>query len=169
MIIELTTGAAFLISSQYAAGPTAPMILAQISNLVVVRAAQAQTIETGPSPSTSTPMIASVDPGSQSAAIEAYLRKAYADEPILVDIARCESNFRQYGTDGKAIRGTVNKRDVGVMQINEKFQGPQAKALGLDIYSVEGNVTYAKHLYKKEGTAPWISSAKCWAGDLAKN
>ncbi len=57
MIIELTTGAAFLMSSLFAAGPT--QIIGQISNLAAVPAAQAQTIEIAPSLPATTPVVAS--------------------------------------------------------------------------------------------------------------
>jgi hypothetical protein len=56
------------------------------------------------------------------------------------------------------------------MQINERYQGPTAKLLGFDIYTVEGNIAYAKHLYEEQGSKPWQASAGCWANsDLAKN
>lgn len=87
----------------------------------------------------------------------------------MADIAQCESNFRQYDSDGSIHRGIVNHKDVGVMQINEYYHLKTAKALGLDIYTVEGNVAYARYLYEKEGTAPWISSKPCWGKtDAAK-
>lgn len=167
-MIELTTGAVFLTLSLYAGAPAGH----EIKDLVTVPVAEAQVAAIESSSLTkdeqTTERTISRNADEQSAAIEAYLRKAYAGEPVLVEIARCESNFRQYGPDGRALRGRVNSRDIGVMQINEKYQGPQAKELGLDIYSVAGNAAYAKILYEKEGTAPWISSSKCWAGDIAK-
>ena len=101
-------------------------------------------------------------------AMQAYLRKEFADTPILVDIARCESNFHQYDKDGNIVRGRVNNADVGVMQINEKYHADTAKKLGLDLYTVEGNVAYARHLYAEQGAQPWISSSKCWSGSGAQ-
>lgn len=97
--------------------------------------------------------------------MEAYLRKEFADRPILVDIARCESNFQQFDKDGKLIRGRVDNADVGVMQINERYHADMAKKLGIDIYTVEGNVHYAKHLYDELGSKPWNASSKCWLGN----
>ena len=97
-------------------------------------------------------------------AMEAYLRKEFADTPILVDIARCESNFHQFDKNGNIIRGIVNSADVGVMQINEKYHAQYAAKMGVDLYTVEGNVAYAKALYKDQGAQPWISSSKCWSG-----
>ncbi|MEK7134634.1 MAG: hypothetical protein AAB819_02850 [Patescibacteria group bacterium] len=91
-------------------------------------------------------------------AVEAYFK----DDPLLVHIAFCESSFRQTGTDGEVLRGTVISRDVGVMQINERFHATQAKKLGYDIHTLEGNLGYAKWLYEKEGARPWMSSSKCW-------
>lgn len=91
-------------------------------------------------------------------AVEEYFK----DEPLLVHIAFCESSFRQNGKDGEVLRGNVIAKDVGVMQINERFHAAQAETLGYDIYTLEGNMGYAKWLYKKEGARPWMSSSKCW-------
>jgi len=49
------------------------------------------------------------------------------------------------------------------MQINELYHADTAKALGYDIYSIDGNVAYARYLYEKQGAKPWISSSPCWA------
>ena len=94
--------------------------------------------------------------------MEAYLKKEFADTPILVDIARCESSFHQFDSNGNIIRGRVNSADIGVMQINEMYHADTAKKLGINLYTVEGNVLYAKHLYAEKGSQPWISSSKCW-------
>jgi len=97
-----------------------------------------------------------------------HSRDYYTDTPILIEVARCESQFRHYGKSGDIIRGLTNTKDVGVMQINEEYHRDKAKSIGLDIYSLDGNLEYAKYLYEKEGTKPWQSSAKCWSRELAK-
>lgn len=108
---------------------------------------------------------------SDKQAMEAYLRQQFADEPILVDIARCESEFQQFDKNGNLIHGRIDPRDIGVMQINEYYQGPTAEKLGFDLTTLDGNVAYAKHLYEEQGTKPWNSSSKCWmqSGDVAQN
>ena len=91
------------------------------------------------------------------------LAKAYfKDDPILVDIARCESQFRQLDKNGNILRGEKNKGDLGLMQINEYYHAETAEKLGFDLKNVEGNMAYAKYLYNKEGGQPWVSSSKCW-------
>ena len=87
----------------------------------------------------------------------------FSDLPILVDIARCESRFRQTDKNGEIIRGVANPLDVGVMQINERYHLKESKKLGYDIYTVEGNMAYARYLYEKEDARPWLASSKCWA------
>jgi hypothetical protein len=148
-MLELTTGVVFLMSSLYGSGQPANNMTAAVGAIPVMEAAT----------SSSNNGIDTHDAKS----MEAYLRTEYADTPILVDIARCESNFHQFDQDGIVIRGRVDSHDIGVMQINEKYQGDTAKKLGLDIFTVEGNVAYAKHLYNEQGSAPWNSSAKCWS------
>jgi hypothetical protein len=89
--------------------------------------------------------------------------------PILVDIAECESHFRQYTKSGGVYRGSINTSDIGVMQINEKYHLRTAKRMGIDLYSLDGNLAYAKYLYRTQGTDPWISSSGCWGGQTALN
>ncbi len=100
--------------------------------------------------------------------IEAYVREEFADTPIMIDVARCESTFRQFNDNGMVVRGRENKQDIGVMQINEKYHAEVAEKLGIDIYTTEGNVAFGKYLYSKYGTKPWVHSSKCWSVELAK-
>ena len=105
--------------------------------------------------------IAAPMPAAQT--VEQYVRGYFAAEPIMVEIARCESRFKQFDNDGSIHRGVVNRSDLGVMQVNEYYHGTVADKLGLDLYTIQGNVAYAKYLYEKEGTAPWLSSSPCWS------
>jgi hypothetical protein len=143
-MIELTTSIAFLISSLYGSSST---------NIAIASTTDVATAST-------TAKEIAMDRG----AVESYIRAEYADTPILIAIAQCESNFRQFNPDGTVVRGKVNSHDVGVMQINETYWLDKSKSLGNDIYTVEGNAAYAKYLYAKQGTDPWNSSSKCWSG-----
>lgn len=143
-MIELTTGVIFLLSSMYGSNTSA-----------VATAIQADTA--------SNPEPVKVVILQDRKAVEKYLREQYADTPILVEIARCESTFAQFDKNGNLIRGRVNPKDVGVMQINEKYHLETAESLGYDLHTIEGNVAYAKHLYKEQGAAPWKASSPCWS------
>lgn len=96
----------------------------------------------------------------------AYVREYFADTPILADIAWCESRMRHLDKNGELLRGTVDSDDVGVMQINTRYHLETAQELGIDVYSLKGNLEYARHLYDKQGTKPWLASSPCW-GKLA--
>lgn len=104
---------------------------------------------------------------------EAYVRNYFSDTPILIEIARCESEFRQLNKNGNVLRGIKNSYDVGVMQINEKWHAKRAKELGYNIYSLTGNMAYGRRLYEEQGTKPWLASSACWSkhvdSQLAKN
>jgi hypothetical protein len=100
---------------------------------------------------------------------EAYVRDYFKDTPLLAEIARCESTFKQFDRNGNVIRGKVNSDDIGVMQINTYYHGESAEKLGYDIYTIDGNLSYAKHLYEKYGDDPWSSSSKCWKKHKQEN
>lgn len=77
------------------------------------------------------------------------------------EIARCESGMRQFNPDGSVLRGVVNSKDVGMFQINEFYHLADAKRLGYNIYTLEGNIGYAKHLVRTQGYRPWVHSNSC--------
>ena len=103
-----------------------------------------------------------------SSTIQEKVKSFYLKTPVLISIARCESTFRQFDDAGNILRGKTNKKDIGIMQINEKYHASRAKALGLDLYTLEGNLAYAKVLYDEQGTTPWISSFDCWGRPIAR-
>lgn len=87
----------------------------------------------------------------------------FKDIPIMQEIARCESTFRQT-ENGVVLKGIVDKRDTGAFQINTYYHLETAKKLGLDIYEINGNLAYARYLYETQGTQPWNASKGCWGG-----
>ena len=99
-----------------------------------------------------------------SAYVEQYVRIYFSDIPIMAEIAECESRFRHFDTNGNILRGEQNRRDIGVMQINEDFHLGSALEAQIDLYTLEGNVSYARALHEKYGTKPWKHSKKCWGG-----
>ena len=102
-----------------------------------------------------------------TAETEIIVRNYFKDTPILAEIAKCESSFRQHDKDGNVLLGKVNSDDVGVMQINTFYHGETAEKLGYDIYTLKGNLEYAKALYGRSGDKPWVHSSKCWSKTAA--
>ena len=100
--------------------------------------------------------------------IEKEVRGYFKDTPQLVGVAWCESRFRHTDKEGNIFRGLANSKDIGVMQVNEAYHLEKSKSLGFDIYTVKGNMAYAKYLFEKEGLSPWNSSKACW-GSASKN
>ena len=99
---------------------------------------------------------------SRPAYTEPRVAAYFRDIPIMADIARCESRNRHLDKSGNILRGEVNSRDVGVMQINERYHLETALELGYDIYDFVGNMAYARYLYETQGVKPWSSSKPCW-------
>ena len=93
---------------------------------------------------------------------KAIVQDYFADVPVMIDVAYCESRFTQFNADGSVHRGVVNPADVGVMQINEKYHLQTAIKLGIDVHTLEGNLEYGRYLYETQGTGPWEYSSHCW-------
>lgn len=110
------------------------------------------------------------EPQTTGSKTEQKVRNYFSDIPVMAEVARCESTFRQVDTDtGQPLRGRVNSYDVGVMQINELYHLNRAEELGYNIYTLKGNLGFARHLYERQGTQPWTASQPCWgnSGQLA--
>jgi hypothetical protein len=94
--------------------------------------------------------------------LQDLVRKEFADAPIMIEIARCESRFRQFEEDGSVFRGKINPKDVGLFQVNEHYHLEASRKLGIDIHTAAGNIAYARILYKANGTRDWNWSKSCW-------
>ena len=114
--------------------------------------------------STSTPKVVSVTKVETelNKTTEDLVREEFSDIPIMVEIAKCESQFTQFNKDGSVHRGRINPADVGTFQVNEHYHLKESQNLNMDIHSVEGNLKYARHLYESEGVDPWSASSSCW-------
>ena len=112
----------------------------------------------GTAPSATSEVAPLLTVANQPITLEEYVRDYFADNPALAEVAKCESRFRHFDARG-VLRGEVDRNDVGVMQINERYHEPRAEKLGFDLKTLEGNLGYAKWLYDKEGLQPWASSA----------
>lgn len=95
-------------------------------------------------------------------AVEAEVREYFADTPVMIEIARCESKFRQYTDGGSVLRGGSGSGMIGVFQFFESIHTGAAADLGYDLTSLDGNLAYAKHIYDTQGTTPWNSAKSCW-------
>jgi hypothetical protein len=94
--------------------------------------------------------------------IEEQITTAFPDAPVMLRIARCESELHQFEDDGSVHRGEINPRDTGLFQINETYHLAQSRRLGMDIYTLAGNIAYARYLYDRNGTRDWNWSRSCW-------
>jgi hypothetical protein len=99
---------------------------------------------------------------SSHSTVENRVREYFSDFPVMIEIARCESTFRQHNADGSALYGGFNNGMIGVFQVYERIHNSDAQSLGFDLSSLEGNLQYARHLYNAQGTVPWASSEFCW-------
>jgi hypothetical protein len=100
---------------------------------------------------------------------EAVVRTYFADIPVMIEVARCESHFTHELTDGSVLQGRIDSADTGVMQINKRYHQATATAMQLDLDDLQDNMTYARHLYETQGVRPWSASSACWGNTLAAN
>ncbi len=110
-----------------------------------------------------------------SAFIALFVSTAYAQAPtdaeylilhaapaIMIKVAECESGTQQFKADGSLVRDGVTGTHVGLFQIAESWI-PTAKKHGDDIYTPEGNISFALYLYAKNGLRDWKASKDCWS------
>jgi hypothetical protein len=97
---------------------------------------------------TSTPVLPTL------AESEERVREYFNDDPIMIKIAKCESGFRQYNNDG-SVMISKNGLYIGVFQIDPKIHNDFAKSMGMDIFTLDGNLAYAKYLKSRSGANPW--------------
>ena len=86
----------------------------------------------------------------------------YKDFKKLRKIAYCESRWRQYNKNGEVLRGTVNRKDIGLFQISMIYWKDEAEQLNINIFEPNGNIDMAIQIYKNHGTDPWKWSKMCW-------
>lgn len=92
------------------------------------------------------------------------------DASLALKIASCESNLRQYDTNGQPLRGIKNPDDVGVFQINEQFHKETSIKRGLNINTINGNIEYAIQLMSEpNGIKHWKWSKPCWGKHQTKS
>jgi len=101
--------------------------------------------------------------------VEETVREYFVETPVLIDIARCESKFRQFTDAGNVFYGDYGNQMVGVFQFYESIHQPVAQDLGFDLDQLQGNIEYAEHLYNESGTTPWKSSRHCWYSSPASS
>lgn len=97
----------------------------------------------------------------QAQTVKEYVEIYFADAPVMIQIARCESQYRQFDKTG-AILKNPSSSAVGIFQIMSSLHDKPAEKMGMDIHSIDGNLEYARYLYDNEGTKPWNSSKGCW-------
>jgi len=96
-----------------------------------------------------------------NAGIEELVRESFKDIPVMIEIARCESEFIQFHKNGRALHGGTGTM-IGLFQISEILHRKTAEKFDWEIDTPEGNMAYARYLYEKNGTAPWLASKHCW-------
>lgn len=95
--------------------------------------------------------------------VRAAVEREFGADSVMVRVAACESQYRQFGADGKPLPGAKDPDDTGVFQINKRFGhlGLAAK-MGLDFNTLAGNIAFARYLYDANGTSDWLASRGCW-------
>lgn len=104
-------------------------------------------------------------PRAVSSEIEAIKRVFGDDSDAMYQVALCESGASQFTASGSVVRNPKTP-DVGAFQVNVEYHGEAAKRLGLDLYSVDGNVAYAKVLFDRNGLRDWSASKHCWSDKI---
>lgn len=91
-----------------------------------------------------------------------HIEATFGTSSPMVAIAQCESTLRQFDAPNHVLRGHITPADVGLFQINYEYHGEKAKKMGINLYSLDGNIQYAEYLYTLNGTRDWEASKSCW-------
>ena len=103
----------------------------------------------------------------QAQTVQQYVQTYFADEPVMIAIAGCESHFQHYDPNGNVLKHSHSSA-VGVFQIMASVHAATADDnFGLNINTLQGNAAYARYLYDNQGTAPWNDSKVCWGKSAA--
>lgn len=103
---------------------------------------------------------------NSNTSVEALVRAYFTDIPVMIDVARCESGFRQFTNSGNVLYGGASNGMIGIFQFHARVHQKAALDLGFDIATAEGNLAYARYVYDREGTTPWLSSEHCWGAQV---
>lgn len=96
---------------------------------------------------------------------EQYVRDEFADVPVMIEIALCESRFNQFDKNRNVLMNHEGSSAKGIFQIMASIHEKGAAKMGMDINTIEGNVAYARYLFDTQGTKPWeadLKSKRCW-------
>lgn len=160
------------LQSQIIANSTQPTALvsfisANNTTKAEVKPIQSSAVDSSPKLNTNTAKAVNQD---LNAGVEEAVREYFADIPLMIEIAKAESKFRQFGKDGKPLQGIAVAEDTGVFQVNKTYHLARSKKLGYDIDTLAGNMAYARRLYEEQGAQPWVSSYPMWGkSPLAAN
>ena len=95
--------------------------------------------------------------------IKDLIRQTFPKDPIMLGVAKCESNTTHY-ENGKTLIGRTTP-DFGVFQINEIWI-PMAEKMNLDIMILEDNIKMARYIYDTQKLNAWSASASCWLKNI---
>lgn len=99
---------------------------------------------------------------SSTSTVKEAIEKIFGENSVMVEVAKCESGLRQYDSDGNVLKGKIDHDDTGLFQINTEYHLKDAVDKSIDIYTIYGNIEYARLLYSEYGTNPWKASSGCW-------
>ena len=146
------------------------LIVTTIFALIVPKAASQSQMLTPPDEEPSEPTLPvevatstkEAKPEFEYRSYEPEVREYFADIPLMIEIARCESGFYQYEPDGTALKNKQGSSARGVFQVMLYWHDEAALAMGFDVRTLDGNLGYARWLFLAQGSSPWEASADCW-------
>lgn len=87
--------------------------------------------------------------GTLNQGIEELVIRTFPDDHRMLPVAECESNLRQFNTDGSVLMGGGGGNYIGIFQIGIQWVD-LASSMEMDVYTIEGNVAFARWLYNSE-------------------
>ncbi len=93
------------------------------------------------------------------------IEEVFGSDTPMVAVAECESRLLQFDKPNHPTKNPTSSA-YGLFQVMKSIHNDTALDMDMNIYTLKGNILYAKYLYDKEGLTPWISSSNCWKPKL---
>lgn len=102
---------------------------------------------------------------ADSSSIKQTIIAFFPNAPIMVQVAKCESELRHRTKSGALLPNQGGGSARGTFQVLMRIHAPEMRKMGLNPDNDRDYMVYVKHLYDTFGLTPWQPSRHCWGAN----